>query len=344
MDGGESISGYCDGVLGGEIVGWVINHSQAHALESVFVETDCGERLEFKAIVYRQDLVTVLGRYEKFGFAIPLTALPRFEREVRVFDRHGHLIENGVVALANVERRPSPSSCSIFLHIPKTAGTSLTVALQSQFSPGEVCLYYPGAAVGIDWHVAKNLPPRQLNAFKLLIGHASFGVHKLFQSPTKYYTFLREPLARLKSHYQLFRAAKIDPVDKEGKTIFLYRALNEGLTDEFDNLQTRMVAGAGSETVPLGEMSGRIVDTALQNIASSFGFVGLTERIDVDAKKMFERMSLEPVDVGYHNVTSSSLLDQKDEYYTLIDWDKVSENNKYDFELYRAIAAGASAT
>jgi hypothetical protein len=160
--------------------------------------------------------------------------------------------------------------------------------------------------------------------------------------PTKYFSFLREPIARLKSHYWHYRAIKLDPLNNKRESVPLHIALNEGLTDEFDNLQTRMVAGVGPESVPLGAMSDAIAALALHNIDCSFAFIGLTERMDADAKKMCEKMGIEPVTVGRENVAASSLVDENDEQYRLIVWDKVRENNKYDIDLYRTIASHSS--
>jgi hypothetical protein len=67
-----------------------------------------------------------------------------------------------------------------------------------------------------------------------------------------------------------------------------------------------------------------------------------TERMDADAKKMFEKMGIEPVTVGRENVAASSLVDKNDEQYRLIMWNKERENNKYDIDLYRTIASRSS--
>lgn len=339
----DRIGGFCDGVVGNQIVGWLINHDRAHVLESVFVKSDLGGISEFKAIIYRLDVAAQVRRDEKFGFAIPISALPKFERQVSLFNRNMVLVRNGVVDLSELGPQPDPHQhCIVFLHIQKTAGTSLTVALQERFRDGEVCNYYPGHVIGLGWEALNELPERQRQAFRLLVGHMAFGIGSVLRQPVKYYTFLREPMARLKSHYWHYRAAKVNPPNNQGHAVPLHVAVNEGLTDEFDNLQVRLIAGAGSESVPLGAITSELVDLALQNIDRSFAFVGLTERMDIDAPAMFKKMGVEPVAVDRLNPTPASLVDENDEQYNLIDWGKVRENNRYDIELFETIAARAT--
>jgi hypothetical protein len=339
----DRVGGYCDGIVGNQIVGWIINHDKVNALESVFVESDLGERLEFKAIVYRLDIPATLGRYEKFGFAIPLAALPKFKHSVRLFNRYGNPLGNGVVDLAHLQGQQPPrhQHCTIFLHIPKTAGTSLTTALRKQVPDGDVCLYYPGHVIGLDWDMVHLLPAHQCKAFKLLIGHMAFGIDTFLQQPSKYYTFLREPIARLKSHYWHCRAYNENTLTIDGDSVPLHAAVQEGLNEEFDNMQTRLIAGAFPDTVPLGQMSDAVLNLALDNIDRSFCFVGLTEKIDLHAKIMFEKMGIEPVAIARENAAPASLVNENDEDYRRIDWNKVRENNKYDIALYQIIAARA---
>jgi len=48
LGSGEVISGYIDGIHGGDIVGWVANHGKPHELEPVIVEAVSGERMVFR--------------------------------------------------------------------------------------------------------------------------------------------------------------------------------------------------------------------------------------------------------------------------------------------------------
>lgn len=149
-----------------------------------------------------------------------------------------------------------------------------------------VCLFYPGTAIGLDWDELNTLPEHQCQAFELLIGHFFFGLDQFLRRPAKYYTFLREPLARVRSHYWHYRTNNIDALEVNGEAAPLHVIVNEGLGDEFDNLQTRMISGAGN--VLHGSMSDSILEMALQNITNDFGFIGLTEKLDSHATQFFK--------------------------------------------------------
>lgn len=324
-----------EGVSEDEIIGWIVNHDRSKILESVFVETDLGQELEFKAIIFRQDIAKKFDRNEKFGFAIPLSAL-KIEKRARLTDRYGNMLIGGDIEIATQRRRRKHEHCAAFLHIQKTAGTALATALRASLPRSSVCLFYPGAAIGLDWDELNTLPEHQCKAFELFIGHFFFGFERLLRQPTKLYSFLREPLARVRSHYWHYRTNNIDTLDVNGELVPLHVVVNEGLGDEFDNLQTRMLSGAGS--VCHGSMSDLILEMALQNIDNSFDFIGLTEKLDSHAKQLFQCLGFEPAAIARENVTNRRLMDENDEFYRLIDWEKVAERHRYDLELYRLLS------
>jgi hypothetical protein len=334
------MEGAVDYVSATEIAGWIASHDQDKALESVFVETDRMEKLEFKAIVFRPDIADLFASKKKFGFAIPLSSL-RYDSEIRITDRNNRLLENGVIRMSIPPEPATPGDgrCRVFLHIQKTAGTAFASALTSQLAQSETCLFYQGHFAALDWDEANSLPEHQCRAFRQLIGHTFFGLDGFLRQPTRYYAFMREPVARVRSHYWHYRTNGFDGLEIDGEFVPLHRIVNEGLTDEFDNLQTRMIAGVGVRNVPLGSMSDDVVELAMMNIDRFFDFVGMTENFDAHSKMMLETMGLEPVSIGRHNVTNVRRTDENDEGYRLIDWAKVAEINRFDQALYQRIAA-----
>lgn len=334
------IEGAVEFVSATEIVGWIAPSDLSNALESVFVETDRMERLEFKAIVYRVDIAHRFSLEAKLGFAIPLSALV-YDSEIRITDRNQKLLTNGLIRMAAPSPPPSPETrgCRVFLHIQKTAGTAISAAVREQVALSEICLFYQGHYAALDWEQVNSLPEHQCRAFRQLIGHSFFGLDSFLRQPTRYYTFMRDPVSRVRSHYWHYRTNGIHALEIDGKSIPLHEIVNEGLSDEFDNLQTRMIAGVGTTIVPLGSMSDHVIDLAMKNIDRSFDFVGMTERVDYHAKVMFEAMRLKPVPIKQHNVTNVDRIDLNDEDYRRIDWTKVREHNRFDEELYQHVAA-----
>lgn len=74
-----------------------------------------------------------------------------------------------------------------FMHIPKTAGTSVRLFLESQYSDGDICL-------DEGWQTVKNLD--QLANKSLIRGHFQYNLRQGLAPETKLLTVLRDPLAR----------------------------------------------------------------------------------------------------------------------------------------------------
>ena len=111
-----------------------------------------------------------------------------------------------------------------FLHIPKTAGTSLLHLLIWRFSP-EDCLHDPQkpSRHGLD-----------VNQYQFVSGHSDFGLVKQFHQRPIVITFLREPIDRALSSYYFRRSFTPEQV-REG-----FRLEGEDPNSEWVNIRVRM--------------------------------------------------------------------------------------------------------
>jgi hypothetical protein len=82
-----------------------------------------------------------------------------------------------------------------FLHIPKTAGTSLIHLLTQRFPPEQVC---PAQI----WSLLLEIPREQLGRYRLFLGHLYHYLLDYLDRPAITFTFLRDPLERALSHYE----------------------------------------------------------------------------------------------------------------------------------------------
>lgn len=85
----------------------------------------------------------------------------------------------------------------IFLHIPKTAGSSLRKTFQSIYQKERILTL---DSPTLDKFKNHNYDEKNID---LLMGHMPFGIHNYFSSNVdfRYFTIIRNPLSRAISHY-----------------------------------------------------------------------------------------------------------------------------------------------
>jgi hypothetical protein len=183
-------------------------------------------------------------------------------------------------------QRTAPRPKIIFLHLHKTAGMSLRGLFVKNYRDGgqfNTGLMDVDAA---DWAACRDrvrcLDPETMAACRVFKGHMPFGLHELLPEPSRYITFLRDPVRRVLSHYRMVVRKKQLPA---GHQIDPSRAdWNLGavpaLARSFDNGQVRMLAGADLR-LPFGACTEEHLQLATRNLDTHFEFVGLTERFDL---------------------------------------------------------------
>jgi Sulfotransferase family len=89
--------------------------------------------------------------------------------------------------------------CLVFMHIPKTAGTTLYPSLQWSYPPHQTLhIDIPKNEL----HRLEQFPLEYRSNLRLLHGHFAFGVHKYVPRTCRYVTVLREPVTRVISAYK----------------------------------------------------------------------------------------------------------------------------------------------
>jgi Sulfotransferase family len=183
----------------------------------------------------------------------------------------------------------SRGSVCLFLHIPKTAGTTLKHSIYENYSePGyngnwfhDGIYYFPyGFHKAVRPELTRNV--RRMLAredLRAVTGHFWYGVHDAIPRPCFYITLLRDPVDRIFSlYYHILRKADElyhDKIISRGATVEEFVA--EFSCREVDNDQTRRIAGVEPR---FGRCTVRTLEQAKRNLRERFAFVGTTDRFD----------------------------------------------------------------
>jgi len=222
----------------------------------------------------------------------------------------------------------------IFLHVPKTAGTTLHHILERCYPRNQICSF-KDPNYRSELENFQKLSTETREAYRLIKGHLSFGFHRHLPGRSTYITFLREPVARALSFYHyarshpehyLYPLLGDDHVDL--KILLRQRTPT---THELFNLQTSMVAGDEWDD-PERPADRAALERAKQNLRSHFDVVGLTEEFDTSLRLLRRRFGWKVRFYTRKNVTRrKDQIDNLDpETHSLL-----REANALDIELYQ---------
>ncbi len=158
----------------------------------------------------------------------------------------------------------------LFLHIPKTAGTTVLTFLERQYKPGEVFrLNWQGPA-----HCQLEALTRQ---HRVLAGHISFGLHRKLGRPCRYITLLRNPIDRIVSFYYFALSYPDMYIHETASRMSLAEFAQSNVSAELDNHQVRLLCNKGD--APIGSITASDLRQAKQNLQRHFDVVGVQDNV-----------------------------------------------------------------
>lgn len=191
-------------------------------------------------------------------------------------------------ALAAAERHASSGLAAeetlIHLHIPKTAGISLSRLIVRQFREEQVYHIRDGKHSSAPIYGSHHGPEedfKQLSderklSYRCVVGHMHYGLHREISGSCRYVTLVRDPVERVLSQYgqyqRMVESNEMGPGEKSMPLDEYCRVKSRAA----DNQQVRFLCGRAFDKHPRQEN----LELAKEHLRSHFLLVGTLERFD----------------------------------------------------------------
>lgn len=211
----------------------------------------------------------------------------------------------------------------IFLHIPKTAGTTLNRIIEWQYNPFLIFTMDPYRIRATAERLA-TLPESRRSKLQVVRGHLYYGVHEFLPQGATYITMLREPVARFLSSYYFVQRRPLHPMHRKVTTERVGVEDFIRLTPHKQNFQCKLIAGVkGNESCDQA-----MLNRAKEHLARSFSVVGICERFEESLVVLARTFNWE---IPYYENRKVAKTRHKVEP---IEIEMIREHNRFDLELY----------
>jgi hypothetical protein len=207
----------------------------------------------------------------------------------------------------------------IFLHIPRTGGTTLKWHIERNFSDEErlslytdtlnilnnkkICYKPSDYRTLVNLHISK-IPKVRLKNIKIIYGHYSiYGLHNHFNKKARYITFLRKPEERIVSYYNyLLQEYYKEQYEGKKQSKYKYGLLIDSEPASLNNWILKLIQGdnymslwINTEKIlyKLGYLNGMSEsEETLINCLKNFYFIGLTELYNIDSLIIYNLLNI----------------------------------------------------
>jgi hypothetical protein len=222
----------------------------------------------------------------------------------------------------------------VFIHIPKTAGSSFARTLHKNYKGG--ALYEIPSEQLHDREALQSSLNERLENLQAVTGHSSFylRIDQLLKRECCFVTILREPVDRLVSLYYYLRSiADANPIGKQivERNMSLVDFAQSRFDLTTDNPMLRMLTGSDTNSITWGACTQEMLENAKHNLLHYFDFVGFTDEysefLPFVSKQFGWNTEEEKLNI---NADRKSLQEVDPDTIRVIE-----ELNSFDVELYR---------
>ncbi len=169
----------------------------------------------------------------------------------------------------------------IFLHIPKTAGSTFHTILNKKYRDRDVQNVFGARykAPAIADFIA--MPMEKKTHIKMLKGHMPFGLHEYMPGASTYIAFLRDPVDRVISLYYYILKNKHNPMHEAVAVngMSLDEFVSSGVAIGANNGHCRFING-DLEDYDFDKCDETLYENVIRHIDEHFLWLGITERFD----------------------------------------------------------------
>ncbi len=175
----------------------------------------------------------------------------------------------------------------LFVHVPKTAGSSLYSIFRTLLKPPDLLKLHPNGETLVRINA---LPKRHATRLKVLYGHLDVQLAKQIVPLQQCVTLLRDPVDRIVSYYAFAKYMNSGPHSEFARRTSITQWVDALRDPETDNGMVRRLSGSFCEA-GIGGCTREMLERAKANLAQ-FALVGLTDRFDEFYALLANRLGL----------------------------------------------------